>query len=178
MPKRILLIGGPSTGKTTLINHLRDLGYRCMDEISREVTAKAQAEGIDQLFLEQPLLFSELLRDARIAQYNAVTAMREDFVFLDRGIPDTTAYMDFIEQDYPATFDEDFRKYPYDTVFVLPPWEEIHVTDAERYENFEQAQAIHKALLKTYTSYGYSPVEVPTGPVKERAQFVLKTIGV
>ena len=46
----ILLIGGPSSGKTTLINHLEKEGFICYPEISREVTLKAREEGIDHLF--------------------------------------------------------------------------------------------------------------------------------
>ena len=104
MPKRILLIGGPSTGKTTLLNHLKQLGYPCLEEISRQVISQAQKEGIDQLFLEKPLLFSELLRDARIEQHKEVNTYKNDIVFIDRGIPDTVAYMDFIGDEYPKEF--------------------------------------------------------------------------
>ena len=54
--KIILLIGGPSSGKTTLINHLEAEGYICYPEISREITLNARDEGVDQLFLENPML--------------------------------------------------------------------------------------------------------------------------
>lgn len=176
MPKRVLLIGGPSTGKTTLLNHLKSLGYHCMDEVSREVTQNAQAQGIDQLFLEKPLLFSELLRDARIEQFRESATLPSDIVFIDRGIPDTVAYMDFIGQEYPDAFIEACKAHRYDRVFILPLWKEIHTTDTERYESFNEAQDIQKCLLKTYNYYGYSPIEVPTGPVEDRAQFILKKI--
>ena len=33
----------------------------CMEEISRQVTLEAQEKGIEQLFLEDPLMFSEQL---------------------------------------------------------------------------------------------------------------------
>jgi len=59
--QKIALIGGPSTGKTTLINALKSKGYYCMEEISREITLDAQEKGIEQLFLEDPLLFSQQL---------------------------------------------------------------------------------------------------------------------
>lgn len=176
MPKRILLIGGPSTGKTTLINHLNDMGYPCLEEISREVIRKAQAEGIDQLFLEKPLLFSEMLRDARIEQHIEVKNFTQDFVFIDRGIPDTIAYMDYIGQTFPKAFLEACNNYRYDIVFVLPPWEDIHVTDNERYETFEEAQKIHKHLIKTYKVYNYTPIEVPTGSVVDRTSYILNTL--
>ena len=57
--KIVVLIGGPSSGKTTLIKKLKENGYACYPEVSREVIKEAQENGIEQLFLEQPLLFSE-----------------------------------------------------------------------------------------------------------------------
>ena len=56
-PKRIAIIGGPGTGKSTIIATLEKKGYDCMHEISRAVTLQAQSEGIDQLFLTDPILF-------------------------------------------------------------------------------------------------------------------------
>lgn len=176
MPKRILLIGGPSTGKTTLLNYLKNLGHTCLEEVSREVIRNAQEKGIDQLFLEKPLLFSELLRDARISEHKEVNTYTGEFVFIDRGIPDTVAYMDYIGQAYPSAFIDACENYLYDHIFILPLWKEIHVKDGERYETFEEAQKIQEHLINTYKHYGYLPVEVPTGLVKDRASFILKTL--
>ncbi|MFT6415793.1 MAG: putative ATPase [Dokdonia sp.] len=173
MPKRVLLIGGPSTGKTTLLKELEDQGYPCLKEVSREVIKTAQNQGVEQLFVTEPLLFSELLLRARIDQYDEAAKATSDLVFIDRGIPDTVAYMDFIKQTYTNEFTQACHKYVYDAVYVLPPWEAIHTTDEERYEDFEHAQKLQVALINTYEHYGYFPVEVPIGPVKDRAYFLL-----
>ena len=176
MTKRIVLIGGPSTGKTTLLNALKAKGHTCFDEVSREVTKAAQEEGIDQLFLTQPLLFSELLLERRIKQYQEASQLDQQFVFIDRGIPDVTAYMDFIGQDYPEKFKEACSVYKYDHIFVLPPWREIHTTDQERYESFEEALNIQEELINTYKAYGYKPIEVPKADVENRVAFILENL--
>tara|TARA_R110001632_G_scaffold51867_9_gene128986 strand:+ start:1137 stop:1673 length:537 start_codon:yes stop_codon:yes gene_type:complete len=173
MPKRVLLIGGPSTGKTTLLKELQNRGYPCLEEVSREVIKKAQSQGIEQLFVTEPLLFSELLLRARIVQYEEAAHATSKVVFIDRGIPDTVAYMDFINQSYTDEFTQACHFYIYDAVYVLPPWEAIHTTDEERYEDFAHAQKLQLALIDTYKHYGYIPVEVPIGPVEDRAQFLL-----
>ena len=61
MPQRIVLTGGPSTGKTAIIQALEAQGQLCMQEISREVTRAARQQGIEQLFVSDPLAFSEAL---------------------------------------------------------------------------------------------------------------------
>jgi predicted ATPase len=58
----------------------------------------------------------------------------------------------------------------------MAPWEEIYITDNERYENFEQALAIHNHLERTYAALNYVIVDVPVGTIKERTDFILASI--
>ncbi len=178
MKKEIVVItGGPGTGKTTIIDNLIEKGYTCYPEISRQVTLEARKQGIEQLFLEKPLLFSELLLEGRKKQFAAAQTESSEVVFLDRGIPDILAYMHYIGDSYPSFFDEACKEHTYQRIFVLPPWEEIYESDEARYENFEQAKLIYNHLNETYSRYGYSLVEVPKGTVEERTAFILNQIG-
>ncbi|WP_196888793.1 AAA family ATPase [Aureivirga sp. CE67] len=176
MQKKVLIIGGPGTGKSTVLNELIRREYLCMPEISREVTRKAQEEGIDQLFLTDPLLFSKMLLEGRIQQYIDAENSDNSVVFFDRGIPDVHAYMNYISIDYPEIYKESSLKYKYDQVFLMPPWEKIYITDNERYESFEQLLAIHNHLKRAYEELGYKIVEVPFGNIEERTEFILKNI--
>lgn len=172
----ILIIGGPGTGKTTVINELTRLGHCCYPEVSREVIQEARRQGIEQLFLEKPLLFSELLLEGRKRQYQLAKAEPHRYVFLDRGLPDVLAYMHYIGDSYPASFDQVCREHRYDRVFIMPPWEEIYESDEHRYENFEQAKLIYDHLIETYTHYGYSLTEVPMAPLQDRISFILDSL--
>lgn len=172
----IVIIGGPGTGKTTIIDGLVQNGYCCYPEISRQVTAQAQQQGIEQLFLENPLLFSELLLEGRKKQFLDAHQEPHNIVFLDRGIPDVLAYMHYIGDSYPSFFDEACKEHIYSKIFILPPWEDIYVSDQERYENFEQAQLIHDHLVETYKKYGYELIEVPKDTVDKRILFILEQI--
>ena len=69
MLKKIVITGGPGSGKTSLIDFLEENGYQCQHEISRQVTLEAKKKGIDQLFLSDPILFSQLLLKGRLQQY-------------------------------------------------------------------------------------------------------------
>lgn len=174
--KKIVITGGPGTGKSTLIHNLIKRGYNCLEEISRQVTLEAKKKGIDQLFLHKPLLFSELLLKGRKKQFFDADVYKNETVFFDRGIPDVLAYMDYIGDTYPNNFMETCKDNRYDFAFILKPWEAIYTSDNERYENFEQALKIHDCLVKTYEAYHYNLVDVPFDTVENRTDFILKTL--
>mgnify|MGYP003706422489 CR=1 FL=1 len=171
--QKIALIGGPGTGKTTLINALSSKGYKCMQEISRQITLEAQVKGIEQLFLEDPLLFSKQLLFGRQKQFLEADSLDEEVVFFDRGLPDVVAYLEYLKCSYPKSFKTICSQHSYDKVFILKPWKAIYEQDNERYETFEQALVLHDFLVKTYTHYGYSIIDTPNATVEERIGFIL-----
>ena len=175
--RKIVITGGPSTGKSTVIKELKDRQFACFDEVSREIIKEAQKEGIEQLFLTDPLLFSKKLLEGRVKQYHDADQINKDLIFFDRGIPDVNAYLRYSKQNIPDEFEKITRKHPYDRlVFVLPPWDEIYTNDAERYESFNQAQLIHNKLVNYYKELDYYLVFVPFGPVGKRVDYILKSI--
>ncbi|WP_115463139.1 AAA family ATPase [Winogradskyella aurantiaca] len=176
MTKRVVITGGPSTGKTTLINSLKEKGFLCFDEISRQVTLEARQEGIEQLFLKDPLLFSKKLLEGRTEQFLRSYSIDESVVFYDRGIPDVLAYMDYIGDTYPQEFIDQCQNHRYDSVIILNPWKRIYSRDGERYETFEQALQIHRHLVDTYKHYGYALTELPEDSVNNRIQILLDSL--
>ncbi|MDR5590104.1 ATP-binding protein [Christiangramia sp. SM2212] len=174
--RKIVITGGPGTGKSSIVHNLEKKGEKCLHEISRQVTLEAQKEGIDQLFLEQPLLFSEKLLEGRLNQFKEASAYNSDHIFIDRGLPDVVAYMDYFDTNYPEIFDNTCQNNRYDQIFILPPWKEIYKSDNERYESFEEALKISSYLYSTYKRYGYEPIEVPKLSVEDRTNFILDKI--
>ena len=173
---KIVLIGGPGTGKTSVISELLSQGYFCFEEVSREIIKEAQQKGIDQLFLEDPLLFSKLLLEGREQQFLNAEKSNANLVFFDRGIPDVFAYLNYSNTEYPEEFLEKSKKYQYDCIFHFSPWETIHETDNERYESFEETLTIDSFLQEAYLSLGYKLTTVPFGSIKERTDFILNTL--
>ncbi|MEM5566925.1 ATP-binding protein [Psychroserpens sp. AS72] len=171
--QKIVITGGPGTGKSSIINELISRDFTCFEEVSRQVTLDARKNGVEQLFLTEPLLFSELLLKARTQQYEATKTSDKNIVFIDRGLPDVLAYMDYVKSDYPQHFTDTCKAHVYDKVFVLAPWQEIFVSDSERYENFDQAVEIHHSLLDTYKRFGYNLIDVPFDSISSRADFIL-----
>ena len=174
--KRIVITGGPGTGKSSIIDELKKRGYVCFDEISRQVTLEARKNGVEQLFLTQPLLFSQLLLGGRTKQFNDAGAYEDTPVFLDRGIPDVLAYLDFFESDYPEEFVTISRNNAYDTIFILPPWQEIFKSDSVRYETYEQSEIINEHLLEIYKKFNYHLIPIPFDTVEKRVDFILDSL--
>jgi predicted ATPase len=67
--------------------------------------------------------------------------------------------------------------YPFHpTVFVLPPWKAIYVTDSERDQSFAEAIDVHARVVQWYRACGYVLDEVPCLPVAQRARHVLRVL--
>ncbi|MGB0895712.1 MAG: AAA family ATPase [Flavobacteriaceae bacterium] len=173
--KRILLIGSPGSGKTTVLSELEKRGYVCFQEVSREIILEAQQRGIEQLFLSNPDEFNQKLLSGRIAQFEACT-QHQEFVFIDRGLPDIIAYNNYINVPSEPKVIKASTELVYDFVFLFPAWKKIFKNDNERYESFEEALKIQDNLKDTYATYGYEICEVPIGDISERANYILNVV--
>lgn len=168
--RKIVFTGAPSSGKTTLIEHVVHPHIRCFGEVSREVIAKEQAKGI-RPFLENPLAFSEALFEKRLHDYFSFS--NQPIHVFDRGIHDVVAYLYALGEEVPCGMQEDCQNHVYDKVFVFPPWQAIFLQDTERAESFEEAEKLHHALVETYELFGMNCIEVPKDSIQNRWQFIL-----
>jgi len=174
--KRILLIGSPGSGKTTILSELGKRGYACFQEVSREITLEAQERGIEQLFLTNPDEFNQKLLSGRIAQFKACENLKDNFAFIDRGLPDIIAYNEYINEPSAHDVIQASKELIYDFVFLFPAWKKIFKNDNERYESFDEAIKIQDNLKKTYAEYGYEICEVPVGEIDERTNYILNVV--
>lgn len=147
-----------------------------MPEISRMITREAQQTGIEQLFLKDPLLFSKMLLQGRIDQYQDAEELGHDVVFFDRGIPDIFGYLNYVQLDYPGDFFRQSLKFRYNKVFMMPPWKDIYKTDNERYETYEQSLVIYDFLVKAYEKLDYDIIIVPESKIENRVEFILNAM--
>ncbi|WP_299117395.1 ATP-binding protein [uncultured Winogradskyella sp.] len=178
--ERIVITGGPATGKTAIIDDLASRGHYCFEEVIRKLTAKAKDTGDITDLHSNPIAlvsdsnaFNTNLINLRIDDFNDATIAKEKQVFYDRGIPDVLAYMSYFDQPISEAFNTICKTYKYDKIFLLPPWEAIYTDDGERFETFEQAVDIYHKLKETYQEFDYSIIEVPFGTIEERTDFII-----
>ena len=129
---KIVISGGPGTGKSSIINKLENLGYSVFHESSREIIQKFKKLGHDQLFLSDPIKFSEILLQNRLNQYLESNKLKNNCSFFDRGIPDILAYLSYKNVSFGKNFNYPLNKFRYDYVFIADPWKEIFKNDEDQ----------------------------------------------
>ena len=181
--KKIVITGGPSTGKTSLIDAMQNAGYFCYPEVIRQMTLDEKNRGALTNYKTNPIAsvldpldFNTKILEARLKHYQESLNQNEALVFFDRGMPDVLAYMEFYDQLIPKEFTTIVKHNTYDQIFLLPMWHSIFVQDGERFDSFEDALKINKCLLHTYRQLGYNVVELPKASVAERIQFIFQNV--
>ncbi|MDC7998180.1 ATP-binding protein [Gilvibacter sediminis] len=176
---RVVITGAPGTGKTAVINALRNEGFHIFPEVIREFTAEETATQDSPQVATNPIVFAKdsdsfnrRLLLGRQQQFFAGGHLDTRPVFYDRGLPDVLAYMDYFDQEYGAEFEAYCTDHRYDQVFIMPPWEDIFHADGGRFETFEQAVDLHESLNLRYRYFGYDLVEVPRLTIAERVNFI------
>ena len=175
---RVIITGGPSTGKTSLINHLENNGYNCIHETSREIIKESLSKNSDILPWKNLLKFSERVINQREGHYHSVKSKNSTkYTFFDRGIPDVFAYMEYDEIEIPKQFLKlgDSLRY-HSKIFLTPAWKAIFENDNERVEDFRKAEQLQHFIHNTYKSLGYDVILVPKGTIENRIKFILDNL--
>ena len=171
---RVVITGGPSAGKTTLLAELAARGYTTVEESARSIIAERLASGASRR--PDPLAFAReiLRRDIEKYFWQQHTS---NWVFFDRGVIEAIG---MVHEASPLPAEElkaMLSAYPfYSLVFILPPWEAIYTNDAERDQSFADAVSVHARLEQWYGWCGYILREVPRLPVPQRADHILRVL--
>jgi len=166
-----VLTGGPGSGKSTLIDALRQRGVATVAETGRRIIQTQVAIGGTTLPWKKPLDYAKMELGVGLVAY--CEANPQQLTIFDRGILDPMGFLTVIEQDIPDFMHAAAQQYRYNPlVFIAPPWEEIYCRDSERKQDFSEASATYDAMVKVYGEAGYELMELPRAPVNERLAFV------
>jgi len=168
-----VITGGPSSGKTTTVNLLKERGYITTFEHARHYldTQRLKGKTIEEVKKNQREFQLGVL-DMQIEQENQISP--DVLVFLDRAIPDALAYYRFLNLPEDEKLTEALRTVSYKKVFVLDclPL----VKDYARTEDAAAQKKIHALLIEDYESLGFPVIQVPVLQPEERVDFILKNL--
>ncbi len=171
----ILLTGCSGGGKSTLLNVLADRGFATVPEPGRRIVADELAG--DGKALPWVNMKAFALRAIELAMVDMEAAQHLDGpVFFDRGLIDAAVAL---EHSGGQTTKETLGKHrPYaKRVFMVPPWQELFVGDAERRHDFDAAVGEHFRIGQALENLGYVRSMLPKVPVNERADIILSECG-
>ena len=175
--KKIVISGGPGSGKTEIINELENRGYYVKHEIVRNLYKEGKKNGVNA-FKENPLEFSKKLLDFRISQFHSSSELKHDvnkpYVFFDRGIHDTFAYLNFLNKNYD--YKNIIFSFSYDFVFLLNPWEKIYINDNERMESFSDSKKLFKSIKIIYLEAKIKTITIFNDSVKNRVDYIINCL--
>ena len=86
--KKVVITGGPGSGKTSIVQHLEAGGHSCYPEIIRTLTEAAK-EASDKkefksnplAFVDDPLAFNQKLLEGRMQQFLHAQSNTARFIF-------------------------------------------------------------------------------------------------
>jgi len=168
-----VITGGPSTGKTTIIDLLQKRGYNTTIEHARHYIDTMHDEGhsVEEI-RSNKRKFQLGVLDMQIAQEASLN--KDDIVFLDRAIPDALAYYRFLQLDYDENLIEAIKEVSYKKIFIL---DRLPFTqDYARTENENDQRVIHQLIIDVYHDLGFPIVFVPVLPPLERVQYLLNNL--
>lgn len=164
-----VITGAPSSGKTTLINALADLGYKTTPEIAREYieTLLGQNHSLADIqkninALQRTILAIALKRERHLN--------KNELIFFDRGTADSLAYFKYYHLDAHIV-ELACNHIRYQKIFFCHSLPIVH--DDVRVESSQSAHTIGRLLKQAYLNLGYTLIELPPVEVKERLNIIL-----
>ena len=158
-----VITGGPSTGKTTVINMLQEKGYKTTIEHARHYidTMRDEGETVEEI-RNNKRKFQLGVLDMQIEQEAEIQPK------------DALAYYRFLKLEVDDLLTKAIQKAHYKKIFILDRLPLIN--DYARLENENDQIKIHRLITEVYEDLGFPIVFVPVLPPDERVEFILNNI--
>lgn len=170
---RHLIVGGPGSGKTTLVNAMGKIGFNTMDEAAYRIVDKNLKNGSNNLPWGNRHAFDAEVFILMLNDY--FDENRSKPTFYDGGLLDILAWEAFLGFD-SKLFVKFAKMYRYEkTVFILEPWEDIYLRNNIRNFSFSDSQRVFYSIKKYYFDFNYDIVLIKKNTsIDERKNIILR----
>lgn len=176
---KIVITGGPSSGKSTLIEALKNKEYSVIEEGALELIEKEKKEGGNIFPWTDPEKFQEKVFLDQIKREENINEEKE-IIFLDRSLIDILAYCLHYSVNPPKDLKKEIEKANYSKVFILDMLPKEYWTQTRngrvRMHTYEMGVEIHEKIEETYEKSGLEIIYVPFISVEERVKFIEENI--
>jgi predicted ATPase len=168
-----VITGGPSSGKTKIIERLAFLGYLTVPEAARILIDNERSKGrTTEEIRADEAEFQRIVLQMKIDVENRMPP--NQIIFFERGIPDSIAYYKVCGVNTESAIRAS-QKRRYKMIFLLEqlPFEK----DYARVEDEKLANELSQLIHDSYSELGYNVIRVPLiKPIDRRVEFILSKI--
>ena len=180
--RKIVITGGPHSGKTTVLERLREMGMQVIPEVPRMIIEKELAKE-----RENPG-YQGILPGKRQEEFNRLVMEKQmelekrssdGIIFLDRSLVDPVAYAEFYGVAIHPELHSHIQNAGYERVFLMDQVPGMKM-DEVRTEN-DSGKEVHEKISEVYSRLGF-PVknvdifEIGEQGVKKRVEHILRKI--
>ena len=170
--QRAAITGAPGAGKSTLLAELSRRGVTTVEEVARTILRSAGGMALRE---EDPFAFADAMLSAQLAAWDE--PQTDGPVVFDRGFPDIAGFLRVEGLPVSDAIARACEEYRFDgPIFRAPPWRAIYTPDDERIQDWQGAVASDRAVSSAWRDHGYTLIDLPFAPAKERAAFMLERL--
>ena len=167
----IVFSGAPSSGKSTTLKTLGNLGFRYETEIARSYFEELSMNSTKPRNNENEAKCQREITAQKLALEESLNPSKQ--IFLDRGMPDSITYYRVCGLDPYEALSHSI-KYKYSKVFIF---ESLPLkNDGVRMEDEQTSILIREWLEKDYVFLGYNVMKVPVDTLDNRVDFILSQL--
>lgn len=168
-----VITGGPSSGKSSVINSLKQFGLKVVDEVARNYINEKMENGSE---------LSDIVSNQLVLQRNILNIMYriersidvDELVFFDRAIPDGIAFYREAALD-PEEVQLLSSIHSYKRIFLFEQIPESLIEkDIIRLEDKNKRKRLEEKIEAAYSEIGYDIIRVPFMTIQERVALCLR----
>ena len=175
--RKILIAGGPCSGKTALVEELARRSYYTVPEAALSVINNEERAGSNIFPWTDFEEFNKRVIELQ-GQNEVVIPQETSLAILDRSLVDPAAYFRRKDLPIPSYLDDMVREAHYEQAFILDMlpksyWDKTKGGMPRIMQTYEEGERIHWFIRTIYRNYGIKTTSIPfVSPIETRVDLV------